>query len=258
VAVGDTPVDATTNINNLLAGTRGHRTMLTVADSPGDETTEVEVKPESGGAEYNHRYEAWVMRNRAIVDSLSDGQLAYLHIRGMNQSSLERFEQELVNVAEEKKGAIVDVRFNGGGWTAVHILGTLVKSPYIMRTFRGEPPISENKMRSTAWERPLALLINSSSGSNAEIFAEGFRKLNLGPIIGTHTSGAVIGTSSYELIDGTRIRRPSWGAYTTEMEDTDLFPRQPDIEVENLPDDFINDRDPQLVRAVEELMKQLP
>lgn len=258
VAVGDTPVDATTNINNLLAGTRGHRTMLTVADSPGGETTEVEVKPESGGAEYNHRYEAWVMRNRAIVDSLSNGQLAYLHIRGMNQASLERFEQELVNVAEKKKGAIVDVRFNGGGWTAVHILGTLVKSPYIMRTFRGEPPISENKMRSTAWERPLALLINSSSGSNAEIFAEGFRKLNLGPIIGTHTSGAVIGTSSYELIDGTRIRRPSWGAYTTEMEDTDLFPRQPDIEVENLPDDFINDRDPQLVRAVEELMKQLP
>lgn len=256
-AIDGTPANAASNINSLLAGTRGRRLTLTVTDKAGGKGTEIEIKPESGSAEFNHRYEAWVMRNRAIVDSLSNGRLAYLHIRGMNQPSLERFEQELVNVAETKLGAIVDVRFNGGGWTAVHMLGTLVKSPYIMRTFRGEPPISENKMRSKAWERPLALLINSSSGSNAEIFAEGFRKLQLGPIIGTHTSGAVIGTSSYELIDGTRIRRPSWGAYTTEMEDTDLAPRHPDIVVENLPDDFVNGRDPQLIRAVQELMNRI-
>jgi tricorn protease len=257
LAVNDTPLGTTTSVHELLAGTTGRRVTVTVSDKPGGKTMQVELKPESEGAENNHRYEAWIVRNRAIVDSLSGGRLAYLHIRSMNQPALERFEQELVNLAEDKLGAIIDVRFNGGGWTAVHILGTLIKSPYIMRTFRGEPPTSENKMRSKAWERPLALLINSASGSNAEIFAEGFRKLALGPVIGTHTSGAVIGTSSYELIDGTTIRRPSWGAFTTDMVDTDLTPRQPDVVVEMLPDDYINERDPQLTRAVRELIDEL-
>jgi tricorn protease len=112
-------------------------------------------------------------------------------------------------------------------------------------------------MRSKAFERPMALLINNFSGSNSEIFAEGFRKLNLGKIIGVPTGGGVIGTARYNLIDGTGIRRPSWGAYTTEMEDTDLYPRRPDIFVENLPDDFINGRDPQLVRAVAELLEEI-
>jgi tricorn protease len=113
-------------------------------------------------------------------------------------------------------------------------------------------------MRSKAVEKPMALLINNYSGSNAEIFAEGFRKLGLGKIVGEPTAGGVIGTARFTLIDGTRIRRPSWGAYTTEMEDTDLHPRQPDILVENLPDDFINGRDPQLIRAVQELLQELP
>jgi tricorn protease len=126
-----------------------------------------------------------------------------------------------------------------------------------MRTFRGQPPTSENKMRAKAFEKPMALLINNSSGSNAEIFAEGFRRLKLGPIVGTPTSGAVIGTSSYYLIDGTRIRRPSWGAFTADMEDTDLHRRQPDILVENLPDDYINGRDKQLARAIAELLGDL-
>jgi tricorn protease len=100
-------------------------------------------------------------------------------------------------------------------------------------------------------------LTNNYSASNAEIFAEGFRKLGMGKIVGTPTASAVIGTGSYYLIDGTRIRRPSTGAYTTEMEDTDLAPRQPDILVEELPDDYLNGRHPQLVKAIEELLKEL-
>jgi tricorn protease len=99
--------------------------------------------------------------------------------------------------------------------------------------------------------------MNDYSASNSEIFAEGFKTLGLGKIIGTQTAGAVIGTSSYYLIDGTRIRRPSTGSFTLDMEDTDIYPRQPDIFVENLPDDYINGRDPQLKRAVEELLKEL-
>ena len=101
------------------------------------------------------------------------------------------------------------------------------------------------------------LLINNGSGSNSEIFAEGFRKLGLGKIVGTRTAGGVIGTASYTLIDGTRVRRPSWGCFTTDMENLELVPRYPDITVEMFLDDEIAGRDPQLVRAVQELLSDL-
>ncbi len=246
-----------TNLDSLLGGKYGNRLIVGASDSPGGRTNEFELKPTSSGIENSLRYRQWVDERRRIVDSLSGGRLAYIHIPRMSHDRLEFFKQELVSIAEPKEGLIVDVRNNGGGNIAVHLLGILVKTPYFLRNFRGFPVISENKMRSKAYEKPVTLLINNYSASNSEIFAEGFRRLELGKVIGEPTSGAVIGTSSYTLIDGTRVRRPSWGAYTLDMEDTDLAPRQPDIFVENTPDDFINDRDPQLHRAVEQLMSDL-
>lgn len=255
--INGTPLSRNVNINELLAGTKGHRLIITVSDKANGESTDIELKPVSRSVRSDLVYLDWVAERRHIVDSLSNGRLAYIHIQNMDRKNLERFQQELVSIAEQKEGLIIDVRDNGGGYVAVHLLGILVKTPYILRNFRGLPATSENKMRSKAYEKPMALLINNYSGSNSEIFCEGFRKLKLGKIIGEPTSGGVIGTSSYTLIDGTRIRRPSWGSYTIEMEDTDLRPRHPDIFVENLPDDFLNGRDPQLARAIEELLKEL-
>jgi tricorn protease len=256
-SINGTPVSNSDNFIRLLAGTADHRLTLSISDKPNGKAIEVALKPTSHGVIGDKQYEDWVESRRVFVDSLSDGRLAYLHIRTMYPKPLERFKQELVSIAESKKGLIVDVRNNSGGSIAVHLLGILMKTPYMLRNFRDFPVTSENKSRSKALEKPMALLINNYSASNSEIFAEGFRKLKLGKIIGEPTSGAVIGTASYYLIDGTKIRRPSWGAYTTEMEDTEIIPRQPDILVENLPDDFLNGRDPQLVRAVEELLKEL-
>jgi tricorn protease len=257
LAVDDTPLSRSTNISTILSGSEGKRVIVTVADSPTGKESELDLKPVPERRIRDLWYENWVRTRRLMVDSLSGGRLAYLHIRVMYDADLAKFRQELVSIAEGKDGLIVDVRNNGGGHIAVHLLGILERTPFVLRSFRDFPVTSENKMRSRAFERPMALLINNYSGSNSEIFAEGFRKLKLGPIIGDATAGGVIGTSAYTLIDGTRVRRPSWGAYTTEMEDTDLAPRQPDIFVEDLPDDFMNGRDPQLVRAVQELMKKL-
>jgi Tol biopolymer transport system component len=246
-----------TDMDSILAGTEGRRVIADITDSDGGNLRKVEIKPCSKSAIDRLEYTDWVARRRNMVDSLSAGRLAYIHIPEMSQEWLRTFKRELVSIAEPRQGLIIDVRNNGGGSTAVNILEMLVKSPYILRNFRGFPVTSENKMRSKAYEKPMALLINGYSGSNSEIFAEGFRKLRLGKIIGEPTAGGVIGTSSFTLIDGATVRRPSWGAYTTEMHDTDLEPRQPDILVENLLDDFMNDRDPQLVRAVEELLRLL-
>ena len=256
-AINGQPVDKDINIFNLLVGTAGNRVSLTMSDKPGGKMVDMLIKPISRSEMAQLKYDGWVESRRHIVDSLSQGRLGYLHIQAMSGSSLEKFKEELVSIAEPRDGLILDVRDNGGGNIAVHLLEILVKTPYFLRNFRDFPVTTENKMRSKALEKPMTLLTNSYSASNSEIFAEGFRKLHLGQIIGEPTAGAVIGTSSYGLIDGTRIRRPSWGAFTVEMEDTDIKRRYPDILVEHSPDDNINGRDRQLERAIEELMKKL-
>ncbi len=257
IAINKTKLSRESDFDELLAGQVGKRTLLSVAESPSGAARELEVKPVAQSAIDALRYQDWVEQRRRMVDSLSNGRIAYLHIRAMNQPSLDLFKEQLVSIAEAKEAMIVDVRENGGGSTAVHILGMLDRIPWLMRSFRNFATVSENKYRSKAFERPLACLINGYSGSNAEIFAEGFRIHQLGPIIGTPTGGAVIGTAEYYLIDGSRIRRPSWGAYTLDKEDIDLKPRQPDVFVENLPDDVQMGRDAQLRQAVIELMKKL-
>lgn len=259
-AVDDEQLTATSNIFTLLAGTRDRRVILDIGEKPGmkpDRRRRVTIKPTSRGHIGTLVYNDWVETRRRMVDSLSNGRLAYVHIRSMSGRYLEQFKDELVSLAEQKDGLLIDVRDNGGGNIAVHLLGILVKTPYFLRNFRDFPFTTENKLRSKALEKPMALLINSYSASNSEIFAEGFRQLQLGKIIGEPTAGAVIGTSTYTLIDGTRIRRPSWGAITVYNEDTDKVRRRPDIEIIHSPDDYINGRDLQLQRAVRELVSEL-
>lgn len=257
VKIDDQKLDSKENYFTLLAGKRGKRLTLTIGNKAGQEDTSFVIKPISSRQLGTLKYNESIENRRRLVDSLSDNRLAYIHISAMSGTWLQRFKQELIAYAEEKDGMIIDVRDNGGGNIAVHLLGMLARKPFFIRSFRDFPTTSETKYRSKSYEKPMNVLINGGSASNSEIFAEGFRELGLGKVIGEPTAGAVIGTSSYTLIDGTRIRRPSTGAYTVGMEDTDLAPRQPDILVERLPDDFMNGKDPQLVRAIKELLKEL-
>jgi C-terminal processing protease CtpA/Prc len=251
---GDTLVNRS-NLDSLLAGTIGERVQLTFRGASGLQTAA--VKPVSKSRHNDLRYEHWVESRRGYVDSVSEGRLGYLHIRAMDQRALDRFKRELADQTANYEGLVIDVRFNGGGWIAVHLLGMLEREPFVLRNFRGYGTVSENKSRSYAVEKPMILLINHFSASNSEIFAEGWRTLNLGKIVGYPTSAAVIGTAAYRLIDGTICRRPSWGAYTLSMENLEGNGRVPDIQLFNTQHDWLSNRDPQLQRAVEELLAEL-
>ncbi|MFH1279743.1 MAG: S41 family peptidase [Candidatus Eisenbacteria bacterium] len=246
------------NFDRLLEGKIGKRVELTVAEDEGGKNGRtVRIKPVSRGEYVGLVEDGWERERRRLVDEWSGGRLAYLWIRGMGGGDLERFRRELVNIAEEKEGAVIDVRYNGGGWISVHLLGILDREPFLLRNFRGEPFTREAKMRSYAYGKPTALLIHNHSYSNAEIFAEGWRKLGLGPIVGTPTAGSVIGTGGWTLIDGTVFRKPSWGAFTLEGENLENNGRKPDYEVHNEYNDWIEGRDPQLKKAVDLLMVDL-
>lgn len=172
ISINGKVLSPSTNISELLNGTVGRRVTFGIASQPAGQARDLHVKPINSSQLADLHYEDWVERNRKVVDSLSNGRLAYLHIRSMNQTALERFEQEIVSIAEPKEALLVDVRENGGGWIAVHLLTILQRQPFMLRSFRNFPLASENKSRAKAWEKPSALLINNYSGSNAEIFAE--------------------------------------------------------------------------------------
>jgi tricorn protease len=103
------------------------------------------------------------------------------------------------------------------------------------------------------------VLQNWRSASNAEMFPAGFRALGLGKVVGVPTMGAVIGTGSYSLIDGSTVRTPGVGVYLADKNRTNMenFGVPPDIFVDNKPEDVLAGRDPQLETAVQELLKQL-
>ena len=106
-------------------------------------------------------------------------------------------------------------------------------------------------------DKPIILLINEQSLSDAEMTSEGFKTLKLGKIVGNETYRWIIFTSGVGLVDGSSVRMPAWGCYTLDGKDMELTGVQPDILVINTFEDKINGKDPQLDRAIEEIMKQL-
>jgi tricorn protease len=213
------------------------------------------IEPISMGNYGQLRYERWVKERRDMVTKLSNGRVGYLHIQAMNQPSLRKFEKELREY-RDKEAMVIDQRWNGGGNIEQELLGILVQRQYQVWQPRG----TEATTRPFGgFFGPKVVLQNWRSASNAEMFPAGFRALGLGKVIGTPTMGAVIGTGSYSLIDGSTVRTPGIGVYLADKGQTNMENNgvRPDILVDNTPEETLAGRDRQLEVAVEELLKQL-
>jgi len=203
----------------------------------------------------NLRYDRWVKDRREMADKLSGGRVGYLHIKAMDQSSLAKFKKDLAEF-RHKEGLVIDQRWNGGGNIEQELLAILVQRPYEVWQPRGVEP---TERPFTGYFGPKVVLQNWRSASNAEMFPAGFRALGLGKVIGTPTMGAVIGTGSYSLIDGSSIRTPGVGVFLADTARTNMENHavQPDVYVENTPEDNLAGHDRQLEVAVHEVMKDL-
>ena len=179
----------------------------------------------------------------------------YLHIKAMDQPSLAKFKKDLGEF-RHKEGMVIDERWNGGGNIEQELLGILVQRPYEVWQPRGVEP---TERPFNGYFGPKVVLQNWRSASNAEMFPAGFRALGLGKVVGTPTMGAVIGTGSYSLIDGSSIRTPGVGVFLSDTARTNMENHavQPDVFVENTPEDNLAGRDRQLETAVREVMKEL-
>ena len=216
-------------------------------------------------------YDAWVAERKALTEKYSNGKLGYLHIRGMNWPSFERFERELAASGYGKEGIVIDVRFNGGGWTTDMLMAVLNVRQHAYTVPRGAAKNLEKenqKFRETypygerlplsSWTKPSIALCNQNSYSNAEIFSHAFKTLDIGTLVGTPTFGAVISTGGQGLQNGF-IRMPfrAWFVKASGKNMENDAPAVPDYLIKNAPGWKERGEDDQLKKAVEVLLQDI-
>lgn len=250
------PVSMNEYYYQTLQDKAGNTVKLLVNNKPTEQGARtVEIKPITLSQWGELEYKTWVKSNRELVDKLSGGRLAYIHIQAMNQSSLKSFQRELYSIALRKEGLILDIRRNGGGNTHNEVLEALDQKVYAYTKPR-DGLLETQPLR--AFTKPIVLLIDQNSYSDAEIFAASFETIKRGVVVGVPTPGYVIGTYEGTLVDGTHFRLPSWGYYTLNGINLENYGVKPDIVVGNTPNDIAEHKDNQLTVAVQTLLRELP
>ncbi len=247
------------NYWKLLSTTLNAYIPVRVARSPAGENART-VRIASVTTLGDIKYEEFVAKNREQVVAATDGEIAYVHIRSMNQPSLERFRREIDQYANAK-GIIVDIRFNGGGNIDQELIDILERRPYEYWNNRNGSPVWGRRPRQLI-DGPKVMLINQRSGSDSEVTPQAFKDLGLGRVVGQPTAAAVIATGSYSLLHGGSIRTP--GSLVATFDPTqpnnwginlENFGVEPDVWVRNTPMDHLRGLDRELQEAIKEVRR---
>ncbi len=242
------------NIYKYFENKAGKIVELTIGSNP-EGTVKREVKVVPLRQEYTLRNRDWVEKNLAYVTKRTNGRVAYIYVpntAGRGHTYFKRYFYPQSN----RDAVIVDERFNGGGSVADYYIEMLKKTYTCSWAYR-----YGNNMHypTSAIFGPKVLLINEMAGSGGDLFPWMWRQAGLGKMIGTRTWGGLVGTLGYPvLMDGGYITAPNVGFWT----EKDGFAIEnegvaPDIKVEQTPKLLIEGKDPQLDRAIDEIMKEL-
>jgi tricorn protease len=256
VAVEGQVLSAPTNPFELLEGTAGRTVRISVNSSPSVEGAR-EITVEPTGDEGQLRSWAWVEDNRRKVEEMSDGQLAYVWLPNTGQGGYTYFNR-MYFAQQDRKGAVIDERNNGGGSAADYIVDLMARelTGYFNSKAGDKKP----------WTQPMAglfgpkvMIINERAGSGGDLMPYLFRFRGVGPLVGTRTWGGLVGTwDTPPLLDGGSFVAPRGGFFDVNGEwaiEADGI--APDIEVMNTPKEVAEGRDPQLEAAVAEALRLL-
>jgi tricorn protease len=254
VAVNGVPLDATKNIYSLFENTAGLQTRISVNSKPSmDGAHEEIVVPVPN--EQQLRLMNWVEGNRKKVDELSGGKIAYVYMPDTGGDGFEFFNRYYFSQLD-KQGVIVDERFNGGGSAADYVIDLLSRTVINYFNKRDGKPYSTP---GALIDGPKVMITNSYAASGGDLMPYMFQQKKIGKLVGTTTYGILIGITGYPaLMDGGFVTAPSIAIFSKDgkwvVENEGVHP---DIEVENYPKEVIAGHDPQLERAVEEVLKQV-
>lgn len=241
------------NYYPLLNRKEGKNTLLSLFNPSTNARWEEVVKPISRGYENELLYQRWVERCEQIVDSLSNGTIGYVHVRGMDDPSFRVVYEKALGKHGLKKALVVDTRFNGGGWLHDDLATFLGGTPYIRISPRGQDLGSEPQFK---WSKPSVVVMNESNYSDAHMFPFTYRELGVGKLIGMPVPGTGTAVWWEGLQNGVVFGIPQVGMITNDgkfMENTQL---EPDVKVENRPETATSGRDEQLEAAVRVLLNK--
>ena len=267
VSIGGVPV---TTGQNLYVGLENRADVPTwlMVERDGDEL-EFEVTPITWRPLWNLNYRRMEAAKRTYTEEKTDSRVGYVHIQGMGWSEVERFEQNLFAAADGKDALVIDVRNNGGGWTT-DLLLTILTQPVHAYTIPRDGEIGYPKTERApffGWSKPIAVICNEGSYSNAEIFSHAIKTIGRGPVVGVETGGNVISTGGFGNRYKGYIRMPFRGWYVwgdqanpernhkNQEGAHELTGFLPDYEVPLTVSDRLHKRDPQLDKAIELMLE---
>ncbi|MCA6074305.1 S41 family peptidase [Fulvivirga sedimenti] len=254
VAVNGRAIDETMNRESYFYLPSQMDEITLTLDRGGRQVTQ-KLHPVSASLLNGLLYDEWQNTNQAYVDEKGGKRIAYVHMKNMGRGEYNRFVEDMVREGAYRDGLILDLRYNTGGNVHDDVLNFLSRKKYLEWKYREGKKTSQPNFHPA--DKPIVLLINEQSLSDAEMTAAGFKALGLGTIVGTETYRWIIFTSGKGLVDGSFYRLPSWGCYTLDGKDIEKEGVSPDIRVEENFKDRLKGNQPQLDKAIEIILAEL-
>ena len=245
LAIGGQPLPPDQPAQSLLVHQAGAKVALTLADAAGA-TRDVLVTLLAD--ETPARYRAWVERNRAWVHDHSGGRLGYLHLPDMMSAGFAEFHRYFATECD-RDGLVVDLRYNRGGHVSQLLLEKVARRRVAWNLMRWGQP---EPYPDAAAAGPVVALTNEHAGSDGDIFSHNFKLMGIGTLVGKRTWGGVIGIwPRHMLVDGSTTTQPEYAFWFKDVGwGVENHGTDPDIEVDNAPQDRAAGRDRQLEVAV--------
>lgn len=240
----------------LLNRKNGKNVLLSLYDPATKQRWDETTKPITQGEEQNLLYTRWVENNRKKVEELSGGKVGYVHVQGMNDGSYRTVYEDVLGKSVGKEALIVDTRFNGGGWLHDDLVTFLSGKKYLAMAPQGTRINSSEPFNK--WTAPSTVLMSESNYSDAFIFPYAYKSLGIGKTIGMPVPGTGTAVWWETQIDPTLVFGiPMVATIGKEGRPTENLQLEPDIKVPNDYKSVLSGKDPQLERAVKEMLDEI-
>ncbi len=254
LAINDSLIVAGQNYFPLLDGKARKKVKLRVKKANGDEKT-VYVKAAGAGEIHDLLYHRWVEHNEHVVDSVSGGKIAYVHVQGMDGGSFSEVYERLLGKYRNHEAVVVDTRHNGGGWLHNDLALLLSGKPYVKFSPRGQyigtEPFSQ-------WTKPSVMLVDESNYSDAHGSPYVYQTLKIGDVVGAPVPGTMTAVWWETQIDPTLyFGIPQVTSLDVNGEPLENKQLNPDVIIYNIPENLLRGVDDQLIGATRHLMNKV-
>ncbi len=248
-------ITANSEVAAFLNRKAGKFCLLQVFDPVAKTRMQVTVKPISSGEEGQLLYKRWVRANQEEVDRLSNGQLGYVHVPGMSDGPYRNVVEEVMGKYHDRKGMIVDTRFNGGGDLVSDLAMFFTGKKFLEYAIESRSMGYEPSFR---WTKPTVAMVNEANYSDGHCFACGYQDLGIGKMIGMPVPGTC-SFAGWELLQDGAVR---WGSVPVSAKNSkgqwlENLETVPEVQIKNEPGIISQGKDQQLEKAVEELLKSV-